>query len=431
MLLAALAVAGGRPARRAAARRRPRRRRRGSAPACPRELRDRVELLGQVSDADKARLLRCVDVYCAPEHRRRELRHHPARGDGRRAPDRGQRPRRRSAGCSTTARPASCSGRGPGRAGAAAGSAARRPGAAAELRRRRARDRRAVRLDGGRAAGPGGLRDGRERRRQRDALRPTRLGPTTRRCGAAPCGWLVRGRAWPAILLTHAWVTLTLHPAAGPAARPGRRRAGRRWTPSWCAGPRPLLELAERRAARPAGRCARRRARRRSGGRRGEPERRPGGAPRRRERPAAGRRPRSPCCAGDRRRRRGATSWPHRRRRVQLARRFHNDAVRDDPRAARAAASCAGCAWPATRAMPQLFEIDDEPRRRWRDRREPTDRRGRLTAAPAGCRDAGHRAHAANTRHQPVSPDDPTSAPSTRPAPRASSAAWPRCSRAA
>jgi phosphatidyl-myo-inositol alpha-mannosyltransferase len=32
----------------------------------PRVLRDRVQLLGQVSDADKARLLRSVDVYCAP-----------------------------------------------------------------------------------------------------------------------------------------------------------------------------------------------------------------------------------------------------------------------------------------------------------------------------------------------------------------------------
>ncbi|MGI8880967.1 MAG: glycosyltransferase family 4 protein [Jatrophihabitans sp.] len=32
----------------------------------PRSLADRVELLGQVSEADKARLLRSVDVYCAP-----------------------------------------------------------------------------------------------------------------------------------------------------------------------------------------------------------------------------------------------------------------------------------------------------------------------------------------------------------------------------
>ena len=47
-----------------------------------------------------------VDVYCAPNTRRRELRDHPARGDGGRHPGRGQRPRRRSAGCSTTAGPA-------------------------------------------------------------------------------------------------------------------------------------------------------------------------------------------------------------------------------------------------------------------------------------------------------------------------------------
>jgi phosphatidylinositol alpha-mannosyltransferase len=32
----------------------------------PRSVADRVQLLGQVSDADKARLLRSVDVYCAP-----------------------------------------------------------------------------------------------------------------------------------------------------------------------------------------------------------------------------------------------------------------------------------------------------------------------------------------------------------------------------
>lgn len=32
----------------------------------PRQLRDRVDLLGRVSDVDKARMLRSVDVYCAP-----------------------------------------------------------------------------------------------------------------------------------------------------------------------------------------------------------------------------------------------------------------------------------------------------------------------------------------------------------------------------
>jgi phosphatidylinositol alpha-mannosyltransferase len=32
----------------------------------PRSVADRIELLGQVSDADKARLLRSVDLYCAP-----------------------------------------------------------------------------------------------------------------------------------------------------------------------------------------------------------------------------------------------------------------------------------------------------------------------------------------------------------------------------
>ncbi|GAA3072341.1 hypothetical protein GCM10020000_66360 [Streptomyces olivoverticillatus] len=47
----------------------------------PPEMRSSVEFLGMVSDEDKARLLRSVDVYVAPQHRRRVLRHHPRRGD--------------------------------------------------------------------------------------------------------------------------------------------------------------------------------------------------------------------------------------------------------------------------------------------------------------------------------------------------------------
>ena len=52
----------------------------------PPALAGRVDLLGQVSEADKARMLRSVDVYVRAEHRRRELRDHPARGDGGRHP---------------------------------------------------------------------------------------------------------------------------------------------------------------------------------------------------------------------------------------------------------------------------------------------------------------------------------------------------------
>ena len=64
----------------------------------PAALRDRVVLLGQVSEEDKVRMLHSVDVFCAPEHRRRELRHRAGRGDGGGRPDRGQRPGRVPAG---------------------------------------------------------------------------------------------------------------------------------------------------------------------------------------------------------------------------------------------------------------------------------------------------------------------------------------------
>ena len=44
----------------------------------PAALRDRVVLLGQVSEEDKARMLHSVDVFCRAEHRRRVVRHRPA-----------------------------------------------------------------------------------------------------------------------------------------------------------------------------------------------------------------------------------------------------------------------------------------------------------------------------------------------------------------
>ena len=49
-----------------AAGRRARRRGGGRRRRCPSEMRERVEFLGMVSDEDKARLLRSVDVYVAP-----------------------------------------------------------------------------------------------------------------------------------------------------------------------------------------------------------------------------------------------------------------------------------------------------------------------------------------------------------------------------
>ena len=126
----------------------------------------RVEFLGMVTDEDKARLLRSVDVYVRPEHRRRELRHHPRRGDvGGRAGPR-LRPGRLRAGP------------GPGRGGRPVrqrGPARRWPRAADRLLRdpprRRARGARrgsgprtALRLVDGRRGHPGRLRDGDGRR---------------------------------------------------------------------------------------------------------------------------------------------------------------------------------------------------------------------------------------------------------------------------
>ena len=49
-----------------------------------------LRFLGQVDDAAKASALRSADVYCAPQHRRREFRHRAGRGDGRRHPGGGQ-----------------------------------------------------------------------------------------------------------------------------------------------------------------------------------------------------------------------------------------------------------------------------------------------------------------------------------------------------
>ena len=49
-------------------------------------------MLGMVSDADKASLLRSVDAYVAPAPRRRELRHRARRGDGGGGPRGGLRP---------------------------------------------------------------------------------------------------------------------------------------------------------------------------------------------------------------------------------------------------------------------------------------------------------------------------------------------------
>ena len=60
----------------------------------PAGLRDRVVLLGQVSDEDKIRVLPLRRRVLRPQHRRRELRHRPGRGHGGRGPHRRQRPGR-------------------------------------------------------------------------------------------------------------------------------------------------------------------------------------------------------------------------------------------------------------------------------------------------------------------------------------------------
>ena len=69
-------------------------------------VRDRVTFLGMVDETDKARALASVDVFVAPEHRWRELRHRSAGGDGRgsartrqRSRSLPPRPRRRAGGC--------------------------------------------------------------------------------------------------------------------------------------------------------------------------------------------------------------------------------------------------------------------------------------------------------------------------------------------
>ena len=56
------------------------------------ELAGHLRFLGQVDDAEKASAMRSADVYCAPQHRRRELRHRARRGDGGRHSGGGQRP---------------------------------------------------------------------------------------------------------------------------------------------------------------------------------------------------------------------------------------------------------------------------------------------------------------------------------------------------
>ena len=85
-------------------------------------LADHLRFLGQVDDDEKASALRSADVYCAPEHRRGELRHRARGGDGRRHSGGGQRPRRVPAGAARRrGRPAGarrrrrCAGRGADR----------------------------------------------------------------------------------------------------------------------------------------------------------------------------------------------------------------------------------------------------------------------------------------------------------------------------
>ena len=146
---------------RAAAGRRPRRRRRGARGRCPPRCATGSRSSAWSATRTRRAMLRSVDVYVRAQHRRRELRHHPARGDGRRHPGAGQRPRGVPAGCSTRPRRAAVPGRRrrrPGRPGASqllADPAARADlRAAGDARRRRGTTGRRRRAD------PGGLRDG-------------------------------------------------------------------------------------------------------------------------------------------------------------------------------------------------------------------------------------------------------------------------------
>ena len=96
-------------ARPAAADRRPGRRRGGRWTRCRPALRDRVVLLGQVSEEDKVRVLPLGRRVLRAQHRRRELRHRAGRGDGGRARRSWPATWTRSAGCCAAAGPASCS----------------------------------------------------------------------------------------------------------------------------------------------------------------------------------------------------------------------------------------------------------------------------------------------------------------------------------
>ena len=88
----------------AAARRRAGRRRRGARRPAARAARPRALPRARSATRTRRALLRSVDVYVAPEHRRRELRHRAARGDGGRGAGAGQRPRRVPAGARRRAR---------------------------------------------------------------------------------------------------------------------------------------------------------------------------------------------------------------------------------------------------------------------------------------------------------------------------------------
>jgi phosphatidylinositol alpha-mannosyltransferase len=133
--------------------------------ALPDAVAGHVELLGQVA-AQCGRLLRA-------EHRAGELRRDPARGDGGRHRDRGQRHRGVPAGAGRRRGGAAVRGRRPGRAGRGADGRARRRGVARPADRRRPAGRRPVRLGRDRHRGPARLR-ARDRRCRRARLSPRR-----------------------------------------------------------------------------------------------------------------------------------------------------------------------------------------------------------------------------------------------------------------
>ena len=272
----------------------------------------------------KAAALRSVDVFCAPNLRRRELRHGADRGDGGRRAGAGQRPRRVPGRAGTG--PACCSRpatrmRWRPRWSALLDDPARRAALAAPAGRgsptsagRPSPGRGAAGLPAAVAADP--------RRVAVPGRGPAVDGPA--RDGADAGLLAVLGAV---VLVGCPGARRRAGPPAGPAARAHRRRPGRARVGAGAAGRAALAVAGAREAAGTPEAAGSGRPRRGPAAGRGcgGPDRRrgPGG---RRERPRPGtRRPSTARCC----RRPCATSSPRPSSCSMLARHVHNDAVRD------------------------------------------------------------------------------------------------------